>query len=79
MNTSKEGLLGKAVLSKEGNLIGKISGFLLEDETKKTYTIKVKPARGEKWNNDEYNYPSSSFIPVKDVVILEQDIKIKRD
>jgi len=79
MNIVKEGLVGKSVMTNEGEFIGRINGFLLDKSKRKINSIKVQPEFDSnqkdksKKNNDEYNIPSSSCISVKDIIIIEKE------
>jgi len=74
----KKDLIGKSVVSKQGNNIGEISDSILNEKTGKLEYIKIKTNTGitnfddHKLPHIEYTLPASYFTPVKDIVIIEE-------
>ena len=76
MEELEDDLIGKIVMTNEGILFGEICESLIDAETGIPDKIKVKPL--DECSNiiedsEELIFNSSSFIQVKDIVIIEQD------
>lgn len=77
MNIINKGLLGKAVLTNEGAILGKINDFNLDKKTGQIDSIKVKPTSQPNQTKqsgllkDELEFPSTCFTAVKDIVVIE--------
>jgi sporulation protein YlmC with PRC-barrel domain len=78
-----EDCIGKEVRTREGIAIGKISDLSINKETGLLDTIKVKTTLKSDLPDDYINkkeeivFPSSSFILVKDLVILDHMTQVQ--
>lgn len=76
MEELEDDLIGKIVMTNEGILFGEICESLIDAETGIPDKIKVKPldeCSNIMEDSEELIFNSSSFIQVKDIVIIEQD------
>lgn len=76
-------MLGKTVMTKEGTPLGRIKDYVIDDTSNKIISIKVKPFHKNEtikpdslMNREGYIFPTSHCKSVKEVVILEQDVKL---
>ncbi len=77
IQSDEEGLIGKAVFTNEGAILGTIDNFNLDEKTGQIESIKIKPTEKSLIPKKDqldtaYDVPSSCFIPVKNIIILEE-------
>lgn len=80
MDLSKEGLIGKTIMSEKGVTIGVVRKCLIENNAEGSGSILVSPSKeidilDYKTNTQgDIIIPLSSITPIKDVVILEKNL-----